>query len=138
MEDAEQIQPDNGVRERPEYLPAKRKKEGAGIAWTLIIGLALAAALAGGVKIYVDTVAGWQRNKEAKERSVSNQRAAGDSAVREMDAQRNAYNERVQSAIDAQLKAEEQELRRGNLRCINGALFRRLPNGWENIPGRPC
>jgi len=23
-------------------------------------------------------------------------------------------------------------------RCINGIAFRRIPGGWENVPGAPC
>ncbi|CAM4113644.1 hypothetical protein STLA111740_00515 [Stenotrophomonas lactitubi] len=36
--------------------------------------------------------------------------------------------------------AAEREIqqRRAEIRCIGGVAFRRIPGGWENIPGETC
>jgi len=42
--------------------------------------------------------------------------------------------------IRARLEQEEREARREHegLRCIGGVAFRRIPGGWENVPGETC
>ena len=32
----------------------------------------------------------------------------------------------------------EAQQRRSETRCIGGITFRRIPGGWENVPGQPC
>lgn len=36
---------------------------------------------------------------------------------------------------EAERKAQQQ---RDETRCIGGITFRRIPGGWENVPGPPC
>lgn len=36
-----------------------------------------------------------------------------------------------------QAERREQQ-QRNEVRCIGGVLFRRIPGGWENVPGESC
>ncbi|CAM0118336.1 hypothetical protein SMG44B_10053 [Stenotrophomonas maltophilia] len=42
--------------------------------------------------------------------------------------------------IRARREQAEREVkqRREEIRCIGGVAFRRIPGGWENIPGETC
>lgn len=123
-------------RQRPEYLPAPRS-ERVGIVWTVLLGIALAAALAGGVVIYLNTVAAWQHNRDARSTATQRQREAGNAAVSQQ-AELNARRQRAIAEFEATRAAEREARRRNNQRCINGVLFERIENGWRNIPGRRC
>ncbi|WP_170874127.1 hypothetical protein [Xanthomonas translucens] len=131
-------------RQRPEYLPAQRS-ERVGIVWTVLIGAALAAAMAGGAMIYIETAAAWQRNQSERTKATEAQRAAGNAAMQEGSAARKfeqieeiRWRREAADRIEKQRQAEQVARTRGELRCINGTLFRRIPNGWENLPGSSC
>ncbi|WP_155393913.1 hypothetical protein [Xanthomonas albilineans] len=130
---------------RPEYLHAP-KREGYGIWLTLIVGACLAAALAGGAKIYVETVADWQHARDDKAARTTAQQDAGNAAL---SAQQFEYRERLiakiraeRTKLDQAKSAENARIRKwlsdGEIRCINGMTFRRINGGWENLPGSSC
>jgi len=131
-------------RQRPEYLPAQRS-ERVGIVWTVLIGAALAAAMAGAVMIYMETAAAWHRNQTERTKAAEAQRAAGNAAlaVRQEQGRQERIAEirwrrEAVDRIEKQRQAEQAARARGDLKCINGTLFRRIPNGWENLPGSNC
>ncbi|WP_267094985.1 hypothetical protein [Xanthomonas sacchari] len=137
MESTEEAQQETDARERPEYLP-QTKREGSGLGWTLAVGICLAAAIAGGAAIYVRTVADWHRAKEEKASQRAATRAAGMAA---MAIEQEKYRQLRIAEIKAQREQAQQEwkaLERGQLRCINGTIFRRIDGGWENLAGRSC
>ncbi|MGF0666544.1 hypothetical protein ACQRWG_01690 [Stenotrophomonas maltophilia] len=59
--------------------------------------------------------------------------------VRREQAEKEAYlaEMRTRQAAAAQGNTEATEPHKG-LRCINGVVFRRIPGGWENVPGETC
>ncbi|WP_152624846.1 hypothetical protein [Xanthomonas sp. GPE 39] len=130
MEETEEAQ-EITAGKRPEYLHAP-KREGSGIWLTLIVGTCLAAALAGGAKIYLDTVADWQSARDDKAARTTAQRNAGSAALA---AQQIEYRERRIAEIRAELieRAEAERAENARLikwmssdevRCINGMKFR--------------
>ncbi len=137
MESTQEHHQSEEARERPEYLP-ETKREGSGLGWTLAVGICLAAAIAGGAAIYVRTVADWHRAKEEKAARTATQREAGTAALA---MQQERYRQLRIAEIEAQREQAQQEwkaLERGELRCINGTVLRRIDGGWENLPGRSC
>ncbi|WP_230598537.1 hypothetical protein [Xanthomonas albilineans] len=144
MEESEEA-PAITAGKRPEYLHVT-KREGSGIWLTLIVGACLAAALAGGAKIYLDTVADWQSARDDKAARTTAQRNAGNAAL---SAQQIEDRERLIAKIRAERTKLDQAnsaenaraikwMSDGEVRCINGMVFRRINGGWENFPGSSC
>ena len=110
-----------------ERIRPPERRERVGIVQIVLIGVVLAAVLAGGVHLLGRTQAAWERRygDEVPSPTVS-------APVQEPPV--------LPAPIDP--KSEEgrmiAEFEAGKLRCINGQLFRRLHNGWENIPGMSC
>lgn len=129
-------------RERPPYLDnVPRDRRGN---WTMyLLAAALLAALIGGWKIYARTVAAWSDRFENPQPTPNQQINAERRRQAQADeAQRQIALERIRAEREA-VRAEQQlrqlqQLQTGELRCVNGTLLRKLPNGWENVPGERC
>jgi hypothetical protein len=113
-------------RELPPYRAAVTKPTRSNIWPTLIVGLTLAAIIAGGFQLLGKTRHRWEASRTER--------------VQRQEAFEEQW--RASQATPAQQQADRarprEPLRNPNLRCINGQLFRKLPNGWENIPGERC
>lgn len=45
---------------------------------------------------------------------------------------------RAKAEAEAKRGERTKRAEQTDLRCINGVLFRRIPGGWENLPGEDC
>lgn len=127
-------------RELPPYRAAVTKPERASIWPTIAITAVLLAVAGCGVYLIGQTNARWEKNRTDKaariaefERRWAAQQAGNVSLPSEKP------SPEVQQLLDniERERTRPQKLPDG-LRCINGQLFRKLPNGWENIPGQRC
>ena len=113
----------------------QERRERTGVLQIILITAVLLAALYGGLRLLGATHAAWNDRQE--------KRSAYATAIREASERANEKeHERVQMARIEAVRREQREydeaIRDGRLRCINGQLFRRLDNGWANIPGQGC
>lgn len=139
-------------RERPEYLPPieRRRLE---FPWLAVLAIALLALLAGGVHMLTKTQAAWaerfDRKPEMRRPSEMPVPVAVEDDRKEMLS--DIRRKRAKAEAEAQRRNAERELLNENeanpqqggnnaqqLRCVNGTLFRRIPGGWENLPGERC
>lgn len=118
--------------ERPRQ-PERRER--TGIIQIVLIGAVLAAAVFGGLHLLGSTRKAWDaRNDERFQRAETIRTAANAAREAQLEAIRRSRADALQ-----QLRLEEAKaLQEGRLRCINGQIFRRLENGWENVPGESC
>lgn len=121
-------------RERPEYLPAIRQSRWE-FPWLLVIGIVLLGLMAGGVHMLTRTNAAWEQRFKPVERhpptvDVHPERDAYIAEIRRRRAAAEQATRTGEAASRARTSSE--------LRCIGGTLFRKIPGGWENLPGRSC
>ena len=113
----------------------QQRRERTGIVQIMVIGAVLAAALYGGVRLLGNTHAAWDQRQAARKAYATEIR----NASREARAQEESD---IAEAKLLQLVEHRRNRARGladgSLRCINGQLFKRLENGWENLPGERC
>lgn len=113
----------------------QERRERTGIIQIVLIAAVLLAALYGGLRLLGGTHAAWQARKDERAAHATAIRKAADSAQR---AEQLSFEE----ARERRLIQYEQELsdglQSGRLKCVHGVLFRRIPNGWENVPGERC
>lgn len=113
----------------------RERRERTGIVQIVLIAAVLLAALYGGLRLLGVTHAAWQARKDERTAHAAAVREAASNAQR---AEQLSYEE----ARDRRLIEYEQELseglQSGRLKCVHGVLFRRIPNGWENVPGERC
>ncbi len=121
-------------RERPEYLqPIPRSRwefPWLGLWAVLLLGMAGA-----GIWLHLRTGDAWNARFQAE--PVPAQSTSDDLAPQpEPVIDRNA----ALAEIRARREQAEREIqqRRAETRCISGVAFRRIPGGWENIPGETC
>lgn len=127
-------------RERPGYLQPipRRRWEFPWLGMWAVILLGMAGA---GVWLHLRTGHAWAarftQSSEATRQSVPNTATAPSSDVIDEAAKRAKIAEiRLRrEAVERQDAAKQQ---REGLRCISGVAFRRIPGGWENVPGQPC
>lgn len=131
-------------RERPEYLqPIPRSRwefPWLGMWAVLLLGMAGA-----GIWLHLKTGDAWNtRFKAAPELSGAPARiepspADSDSNRKAMIAEIRARRELAEIAAKrAEAGRLDTPTHKDELRCINGIAFRRIPGGWENVPGAPC
>lgn len=136
-------------RIRPEYLDPIGKPA-SGFPWLLVLGLAVAALAVLGAKQHMDTLLVWQQRFLGERPSVTRAPAQPDGsrltpgqwAQRQQDDQRIIDDFRQRRASQMQQPSvqpgAEADVAETGLRCLNGVLLRRIPGGWENIPGQRC
>jgi hypothetical protein len=131
-------------RERPEYLQPIEQRRWE-FPWLAVIAAALIALMAGGVHMLSKTHAAWnQRFSTAATPSESDRTEAKREAelaeikLRQTVAARDADLEKIRqrrARAERDSKAAQED---DQYRCIQGTLFRRIPGGWENLPGQSC
>ncbi|WP_239508827.1 hypothetical protein [Stenotrophomonas maltophilia] len=142
------------ARERPEYLqPIPRTRwefPWLGMWAVLLLGMAGA-----GIWLHLKTGDAWNARFQSHEPpsvvaqpSVTTQptTAEKDAFIAEIRARRErAEIEAKWTEVRLrEVAAERAAAGRSNpankdeYRCINGIAFRRIPGGWENVPGAPC
>ncbi len=139
-------------RERPEYLqPIPRSRwefPWLGLWAVLLLGMTVA-----GIWLHLKTGDAWNARFKAPAASpVTTKPAEPAAATRDSDreallAQIRVRREQAEKeARLAEMKAHqaaaakwiEAEQRNKELRCVGGVVFRRIPGGWENVPGETC
>jgi hypothetical protein len=126
-------------RERPEYLqPIERRR--LEFPWLAVIAVALIALMAGGVHMLTKTNAAWNERFKTTHETVAEPASEGQPML---DAERKAKlaeirRKRAQAEIEAKSAGRDKGAEKQQLRCIDGTLFRRIPGGWENLPGESC
>jgi hypothetical protein len=113
----------------------QERRERTGIVQIVLIATVLLAALYGGLRLLGGTHAAWQARKDERTAHAAAIKQAANNAQR---AEQHSFEE----ARERRLIEYEQELseglQSGRLKCVHGVLFRRIPNGWENVPGEHC
>lgn len=121
-------------RERPEYLqPIPRTRwefPWLGLWAVLLLGMA-----GGGIWLHLRTGDAWNARFQAE--PVPAQSTSGEVAPQPEPV---ADRKEALAQIRALREQAEREVKqgRGEIRCIGGVAFRRIPGGWENIPGETC
>lgn len=124
-------------RERPEYLPAIQRSRW-NFPWLFFIAVVLAALAAAGVHMLLKTNAAWTtRFQQAGENLPPATPPDGANAPSAPTAAQIAEIRLRRAAAEAQIQGERRQADEG-LKCIDGTTFRRIPGGWENVPGRRC
>lgn len=125
-------------RERPEYLqPIPRSRwefPWLGLWAVLLLGMAGA-----GIWLHLKTGDAWNARFKAKPAPAQSTNDDLAPEPEPMHDRKAALAEirarREQAEREAQQEARQ---RRAEIRCISGVAFRRIPGGWENIPGETC
>lgn len=115
-----------------------QRRERTGIFQIIGIGLVLAVALWGALALLGDTRSTWEQQRADRNAQVARMRELAASGARTGEQDQRALQEAQQRAIATAQERQRADVAAGRLRCVNGLLFRRLDNGWENIPGRRC
>ncbi|HIE4122969.1 TPA: hypothetical protein ACXOG4_000044 [Stenotrophomonas maltophilia] len=125
-------------RERPDYLqPIPRSRwefPWLGLWAVLLLGMAGA-----GIWLHLRTGDAWSarfQTEHAPNPSTSVATAAQPEPMPDRKALLAEIRVRREQAEREAQHAERQ--RRAEIRCIGGVAFRRIPGGWENIPGETC
>lgn len=113
----------------------QERRERTGIVQIVLIAAVLLAALYGGLRLLGSTRVAWDARNAERKAHAEAIRTASERAQK-------AEHDRMQlerlTAIRAERRKQEDAMREGRLRCINGQLFQRLDNGWANLPGQRC
>ncbi len=97
----------------------------------LLIGMAAA-----GIWLHIRTNAAWTARFNQPTTAAAPQIAPSQQVA--------PYDYEAVSARMAQIRARREQAERDarrereGLRCIGGVAFRRIPGGWENVPGETC
>lgn len=129
-------------RELPPYRRTFAHRSRSSV-WTILaVGALLAIAITAGAQLLSATRARWEARYASPVAAPIPVPTAPTAAEAMLDQRREQKLAEIRKARDqrAQKAAETQTLQRpaGQYRCINGQLFRKLPNGWENLPGEHC
>lgn len=122
-------------RERPEYLPPTSARRWS-FPWMALWAVLLVGMAAAGVWLHIRTNAAWTARFNQPTPAAAPQAAPPQKET--------TYDSDPLFAKMAEIRARreqaEREARRERegLRCIGGVAFRRIPGGWENVPGETC
>lgn len=124
-------------RELPPYRAAVTQRTRASIWPVLLVAVVLLAAIIGVLRIYAGTRAAWERNQQPSQNTqLSRAIDAGTYQPSSPQILPRAITEEELRAL--QREEQKRQKARSELRCINGQVFRRIPNGWENLPFEQC
>lgn len=110
-----------------------------GFPWLLLIGLVVAGLTVLGVRQHLATREAWEARFAGKP-EVRQQVETADATDRESrlrlirEQRASAEARQIREKLEQIIKEDEA----GNLKCISGTAFRRIPGGWENIPNITC
>lgn len=111
------------------------RRERTGIVQIVLIAAVLLAALYGGLRLLGGTHAAWEQRQAERHAHAVAVRKAVETA--EQDRISQATYEQQTAIMEA--AAERRRLfETGQMKCVSGTVFRKLPNGWENVPGARC
>lgn len=139
-------------RERPEYLQpiprTRREFPWLGMWAVLLLGMAGA-----GIWLHLKTADAWSARFKAPAASAVANDATEQPTVTP-DPDRDAFLAQIRMRREqaekearlAEMRTRQAAVQRGieakegneGLRCISGVMFRRIPGGWENVPGATC
>ncbi len=117
-------------RERPEYLPPI-KPRGWSFPWMLVIGITVLVLAGYGAKQHLATQAAW--NARFARKATPPPAPSLPPMIQDADPV-----EQIRRAQQIRERAERDMKERATWRCINGTPFRKIPGGWENVPGQRC
>lgn len=121
-------------RQRAEPAATKQPRSDDGLVWKIAVGVVLGLIVFFGLQRCVDEYRARQvieqLNKETA--AFSAQMQAHDQGQQEL------LERHAQERAERRQRNEAALLPRENERCVNGKRFRRLQNGWEEIPHQPC
>ncbi len=134
-------------RERPEYLqPIPRTRWE--FPWLGMWAVLLLGMTGAGIWLHLKTGDAWNARFQSRpDHQASTQRPVTPPPVDAIESKRAASFEEQRLATITEIRlrraaADEREAaakrQREELRCISGVAFRRIPGGWENVPGAPC
>ncbi|HEL5042547.1 TPA: hypothetical protein UOA80_000097 [Stenotrophomonas maltophilia] len=126
-------------RERPDYLPQIPGSRWE-FPWLGMWAVILIGMVGAGIWLHLRTGDAWTarftRTAEAPPLVVpSTAEVPTPAAIEEAKRQATIAEIRLRRAAAEGDAAKRQ---REELRCISGVAFRRIPGGWENVPGMPC
>lgn len=116
-------------RKRPEYLPPIEPRRWS-FPWLLVIGVAIMVLAGYGVKQHLATQTAW----EARFNSPKVTPMSAPPIVIQAD----DHAEQIRRIRQRREAAEAYLKERATWRCIDGTPFRKIPGGWENVPGQRC
>lgn len=117
-------------RERPEYLPPIQSRRWS-FPWLLVIGLAVLVLAGYGVKQHLATQAAWEARFARK--TAPRTAPTLPPVIQDTDPV-----EQIRRAQQIRERAEQDMKERATWRCIDGTPLRKIPGGWENVPGQRC
>lgn len=123
-------------RERPEYLPPIKRRRWT-FPWLLFLGAVLLVLAVFVIKQHLDTQMAWNaRFAGPRPRATAMPAPVPPPVLNGEQADQEALiaERRLRRTAAERQKAHA----RDDLKCINGTVFRRIPGGWENVPGASC
>lgn len=131
-------------RVRPEYLPPLTQRRFS-FPWMAFWAAALLALAGAGVWLHLKTSAAWTQrfDRTAAERFESAPPLARPH-VHDQPADRPLTEAAALAEIRLIRERAARQVRRSQqedkvaTRCVSGTVFRRIPGGWENVPGVQC
>lgn len=120
-------------RQRPDYLPPLKPRRRS-FPWLLFIAAVLLALAAFGIKQHIDTQIAWNARFER----AGNARISPATPALPVDVSADDPVEYLRDVQNARQRAEQDARERASWRCIDGIPFRKIPGGWENVPGERC
>lgn len=128
-------------RERPEYLESIPRTRWE-FPWLGLWAVLLLGMAGAGIWLHVRTGDAWNTRFNAPPASSVTTTSAipAEPPKTEIDPNREAMIAHIRMRREwAEREAKREATRqREELRCIGGVAFRRIPGGWENVPGATC
>lgn len=122
-------------RERPDYLePIPRKRWE--FPWLGMWAVVLACMVAAGIWLHLRTGVAWDTRFNQPVAPVDDAAPVESVDPVQTPQDRAARDAAIESIRERRLRAAGRPS--SDERCIDGVLFRRIPGGWENVPGQHC
>ena len=131
-------------RVRPEYLPPLTQRRSS-FPWMAFWAAALLALAGAGVWLHLKTSAAWtQRFDTTAAERVESAPPLASPHAQDQPADRSLTEAASLAEIRLMRANAERQIHRSRqeekdaTRCVSGTVFRRIPGGWENVPGMQC